>query len=79
MQFYDALYRIAAENGLTFDRLSLKIGYTSSYISSSKSRGSIPKVDSAIKMVSGCDHAICAIPNGKVPDNAIVIDVPETE
>ena len=79
MQFYDALYRIAAENGLTFDKLSLKMGHTSSYISAPKSRGSVPKVSNAVKMVAECGYVICAIPKDKVPDNAIEIDGPETE
>ena len=74
MEFYDALYSIAREQGISVEALSLKIGRVSSFITSSKSRGSKPKVDTAARMVDGCDYVLCAIPSKKVPKCAVVID-----
>jgi hypothetical protein len=77
MEFYDAVYRAVGIRDMTIDGLSLKMGHTSTYITSSKSRGSLPKVDTAVKILDACDFALCAIPKESIPDCAIVIERPE--
>ena len=74
MKFYDALGVAAKNRGIPLDRLSLLAGFTSSRVSAAKSRGSIPQVNTAVKLTSACGYSVCAIPKGEEPDCAIVID-----
>ena len=74
MQFYDAVYRAAKISGLTMEQISHKLGKTASYITSSKARGSAPKVDNAAEILNACDFTLCAVPKDEVPEGAIVID-----
>lgn len=74
MEFYDAVYQAAWQNGLTMEQLSQKLGHTATYITSAKSRGSLPKVNNAAKILDACEYTLCAVPKGSVPDDAITIN-----
>lgn len=79
MEFYDAVYHMAWLRGITIEKIGFKLGHTSTYIGSAKSRGSLPKVDTAVKILGACDYKLCVVPKGTAPDDAIVIDKPESE
>lgn len=74
MNFYDMLYKIAKENGMTFERLSWKLGHSASYIGGSKSRGSLPRIDNAARIIDACGYTLCVVPKDNVPDGAMTID-----
>lgn len=74
MKFYDIVYMIARESGLSIEKLSLKLGKVSSYIGGSKSRGSLPKVDNAARIVDACGYTLCVVPSDNVPEDAITVD-----
>lgn len=74
MNFYDAVYKIADEQGITIQKLGIKLGKSSRYVGGAKSRGSLPKVDNAAMILDALDYSLCVIPSDKVPDNAIVFD-----
>lgn len=76
MNFYDAVYRVAGIRDMTVEGVSLKMGHSSAYIASAVSRGSLPKVDTAGRILDACDFKLCAIPKDRIPDDAIVIDGP---
>lgn len=74
MKFYDIVYKLAGEQGLSIENLSLKIGKTSRYVAGQKSRGSLPKISNAVMILDALGYELCAIPNESVPEDAIVID-----
>lgn len=74
MNFYDAVYIIAREQGISIENLSLKLGKAPRYIGSAKSRGSLPKVDNAAMILDALGYDLCVIPDDEIPDNAIIID-----
>ena len=73
MNFYDAVYHIANRKGISIEKLSLSMGHTAAYIAKQKCRGSLPKVDTAAKILSACGYSLCVVPKNDVPMNAIVI------
>lgn len=74
MGFYDIVYELANEQGITIQKLGLKLGKNSKYISGPKSRGSLPKVDNAAMILAALDYSLCVVPEKEVPENAIIID-----
>ena len=74
MQFYDAVYKIAGEKGISIENLSLSLGKSSRYIGRNKSRGSLPKVNNAAMILGALDYELVAMPKDEVPEDAIVID-----
>ena len=74
MKFYDIVYMLARDNGMTIENLSHKLGKGSKYISSSRNRGSIPQVDNAAMILKACGYTLCAVPKKRIPKNAIKID-----
>lgn len=76
MEFYDAVYRIAWLRKRTVESIGLGLGHTAAYVSGQKSRGSLPKIDTAVKMLDECDYVLCAVPKESVQKDAIVIDLP---
>lgn len=74
MKFYDVVYKLAAEKGMSIENLSLKLGKSARYIGGSKSRGSLPKVNNAAMIIDACDYVLCAIPNDEIPESAYIID-----
>ena len=74
MQFYEAVYKLAGEKGISIENLSLSLGKTSRYIGGNKSRGSLPKVNNAAMILNALDYELVAVPKDKVPEDAIVID-----
>ena len=74
MNFYDAVYDIARQKGISIERIGYELGHTARYVGSAKSRGSLPKVDNAAKIVNVCGHSLCIVPSDNVPEDAIIID-----
>lgn len=79
MEFYEIIQSIAIRSKTSLEQVSLKFGKTANYISSQKSRGSSPKVDTAAKLVSTLGYTLCAIPKDSVPEGTYVVNVPENE
>lgn len=74
MKFYDIVYEIARNDGLSIERLSLKLGRGPNYVGGAKNRGSLPKVDNAAMIVDACGYALCVVPKDEVPDGAYIVD-----
>ena len=74
MKFYDIVYKLAKEEGLSIEKLSLKLGKGTRYIGGAKSRGSLPKVDNAAMIVDALGYTLCVVPSDEVPDEAIEVD-----
>ena len=79
MNFYDAIYMITLAKRSSLEALSIRLGKTANYISTQKSRGSSPKVDTASKIAEACGYVLCAIPNESVPESAYVLGSPVEE
>lgn len=79
MEFYDALEAATKSRSVPLSRIGLMMGHNSSYISNGRSRGSLPKVDTAAKILSTCDYSLCVVRKNEIPDNAIEIDGKESE
>lgn len=79
VEFYDAVYHIAWLKETTLEKLSLGMGHTAGYVTRQKSRGSLPRIDTAIKILDACGYELCAVPKGEAPENAIMIDPPAEE
>lgn len=74
MNFYDTVYEISRSQGISIENLSLSLGRGARYIASSKSRGSLPKVDNAAMILNALDYSLCVVPENEIPKDAIVID-----
>lgn len=74
MNFYEIVYRLANEQGISIENLCLKLGKSPRYIAGSKSRGSLPKIDNAIMILNELGYTICMVPNENVPEDAIIIN-----
>lgn len=74
MNFYDIVYKLAREQRISIENLSIKLGKAPSYIVSSKSRGSLPRIDSAAMILEGLGYVLCAIPNEDKQEDTLTID-----
>ena len=74
MNFYEVVYKLAEEKGITIQKLGLKLGKGSRYIGGAKSRGSLPKTSNAAMILDALDYSLCVVPENEVPEDAIVID-----
>ena len=74
MNFYDAVYEITRNGGMSIENLSLKLNRAPRYIASAKSRGSLPKIDNAAMILEALDYKLCIVPADDIPEDAIVID-----
>ena len=74
MSFYDIIHKLSREQGLSLEKLSIKLGKGARYIGGAKSRGSLPRVDNAAKMADALGYTLCVVPSNNVPDDAIKVD-----
>ena len=74
MNFYDAVYGITLDQGTSMEKLSIRLEKSPNYISASKGRGSLPKVDNAAMILDGLDYVLCAVPNEDVTGDRIAIE-----
>lgn len=74
MNFYEIVYKLAEEQGLTIQKLGLMLGKGSRYIGGAKSRGSLPKTNNAAMILNALGYELCIVPSDNVPEDAIIID-----
>ena len=74
MNALNAVITAAERSGVKTTEIGPKMGKSYSYIAASVSRNSVPKADSIAAMLNVCGYVLCAVPKGKVPKSAIVID-----
>ena len=74
MKFFELVYKLAREQGLSIEKLSLKVGKSPRYVGRTKSRGSSPTVANAAMILDALGYSLCLVPDENVPENAIVID-----
>lgn len=79
MDFYDVVYSIATRKRISLENVSLNFGKTANYIYTQKSRGSSPKIDTAVNLLSSLGYTVCAIPSDTVPKGAYTISAPIEE
>ena len=77
MNFYDTLYSVAREAGISIERIGYKLGRTARYVGAAKSRGSVPSVDNAARMLDVCGYGLYAIPYSDAPVDALQITYEE--
>lgn len=75
MQVWDAVETMGGRTGNSAYAISKALGKTPGFITNSKSRGSVPRVDTLANMARVCDYSLCLVPSVDVPTNAIEIDV----
>ena len=73
---YDALTQVAKASGIGTTKMSELAGRNKNFVSNSKNKGAIPRVDTYARLLKGCGWSLVAIPDDRVPDGAIVIDAP---
>ena len=75
MQAMQALKDIAKEQNKSLYRISLDIGKTKQFVSSTITNGSNPRTDTYAKMLATCNYTLCAVPNERVDnEHMYVID-----
>ena len=74
MYFYDAVYDIARNKGISVKKVSQSIGRSPAYIGALKSRGSEPIMNTAVEIANVIGYTLCLVPDDNVPDDAYVID-----
>ena len=73
MQFYDALEICGKTSGTSMQQVSAQLGHAKVYVAGAKSRGSVPSVDNAARMLGVCGYALCAIPHSDVTESMLQI------
>ena len=74
MNFYDALYKIAKNTGVSINAIGLSLGKSDRYIPAAKWRKSVPLVTNAAKILKICGYTLCAVKDDEVTDSMVVID-----
>lgn len=76
MGFYEVLDEVSARSGVATTRIGPLMGRDRSLVSSSRARGSSPRVDTAAAMLAACGWSLVAVPSGDVPPSGLVIAPP---
>lgn len=74
MKFYDALYKITKETGISLNSIGRSLGLNENYVAKSKARNSMPVVTNAAKMLKVCGYTLCAVKDDEVTESMVVID-----
>lgn len=74
MYALDVVRQVAQNEGIPITQIGLRLGKTRQYVSSLEQYRSNPRVDTMAAMLDVCGYSLCAVPSGKVPDDALVID-----
>ena len=70
MQFWDILYAVANKQGLPVTKIGEKAGLNRAYVSVGKNKGTVPTLETAEKLLSTCNYALCAVPVDGIPESA---------
>ena len=66
MGFYDVLDKVGKETNWSMQGISGAMGNAKNHIANAKSRGSVPSIDNAVRMLNICGYALCAMPSNRV-------------
>ena len=77
MDAQSAWKRAARDSDKSMRSVSLEMGRSENFISTTFGKKSTPKVDTFAAMLAPCGYILAAIPKSDVPPSAIVIDPPE--
>lgn len=79
MKPIEAIYLITNESGLSLSNISTAMGKSRQFVATIIGRNCCPVTKTLIEILDVCDYALCAIPKGKVPENAVVIDLNDSD
>ena len=79
MSFYDILEACGKKSGVSMQTLSVELGNARNHIANAKSRGSVPSVSNAAKMLETCGFGLYVMPIDKAPKDAIQITYEDKE
>jgi len=75
MSFWDTVYALAKDNGITVFEITKRLGLSPAYIAVQRSRGSHPKTNTAAQVLDAVGYELWAVPSGsRMPEGSLKID-----
>lgn len=74
MHVYQAIRTAAKRSGVSLIDIGPAMGHNKAYVSSMISTGRRPVYSTLARVLGACGYSLCAVPRGKEPKSAIVID-----
>lgn len=74
MHVYQAIRTAAKRSGMSLVEIGPKLGHGKAYVSSMITTGRVPKTSTLAGIMGACGYELCAVPKGKAPKSAIVIE-----
>jgi len=77
--FWELLLDAAYRNGMTGADICKKLGLTRAYIAKGKTTGTVPLLDTAVKLLDACGYRLMAVPKGREYKSGLVINTSDGE
>lgn len=74
MDVYSAIKTAAKRSRTPLIEIGPKLGHGKAYASAIISKGGAPRYDTLAQVLGACGYELCAVPKGKAPKSAIVIE-----
>lgn len=73
MNIIEIIYRAAEHAGISTSSIGQKLGKNRAYVAKMKTAGSDPSTANAARMLEACGWKLVALPEDKVPDEALIV------
>lgn len=73
MKFIDLIYEVAKRSGTPTTAIGPAVGKSRVYVARMKTAGSDPSTANAARMLEACGWKLVALPDGNVPDEALIV------
>ena len=74
MDVYSAIKTAAKRSRTPLIDIGPKLGHGKAYASAIISKGGAPRYDTLAQVLGACGYSLCAVPKGREPKSAIVIE-----
>ena len=74
MDVYSAIKTAAKRSRTPLIDIGPKLGHGKAYASAIISKGGAPRYDTLAQVLGACGYSLCAVPRGREPKSAIVIE-----
>lgn len=74
MDVYSAIKTAAKRSRTPLIDIGPRLGHGKAYASAIISKGGAPRYDTLAQVLGACGYSLCAVPVGKEPESAIVIE-----
>ena len=74
MDVYSAIKTAAKRSRTPLIDIGPKLGHGKAYVSAIISKGGAPRYDTLAQVLGACGYSLCAVPRGREPKSAIVIE-----